>query len=778
MMIALPTAISAAKYIGAGITCLVGYKAVVKPMLGVYQFGSDFKEILEGRNVEKHGADAPIPVKELAAGLKKAKETLETTPKDAKKIAEEALVSFFSHANHETMVSSSLHRTAENLLENLDSKESLTTCIEMLEKEIEGISGRLTKIKKIAHSLKEKGKVAALDQLRSAIPHPDEPTLHPLEKIRALQKRSDSPLKSRLIRFHLSKIGVNLEGLNGHIRGSVSAARRLDPEGFDTVCKKLGFDRRFFGTTQGNPEEFDRFFIEYDLLRKEKPLLSKLPAEFHWKTETNYETEKQKSVDLASCFAVLVVFKMRYGSDPLTQTGFHTVLSKTHHKSPEDRKKLVLQFLKEERERLGTAWVPWSVDEQVFETVYKLANYSSFQCMTNSPLIDNIKDNLQESPIPSMIYLGEKTSRFFHYFVNKYREWSKSYAYDMTQDDFLKMKLYKRQEQSQGSLNLDFFLSRLDIIGKLQRLSDSMYRWACRPCFGKDHTLTFLNPTLVVFKQLVALPLRFIVQFLKLPALVTQWLLNLIFMSAAEQVLVHTRLFERVDEVVTEAMLNPTPYHFPILEVILKNLKEVLEIIEESSGEPLPSHPETNRAKRALKEMVRTFVAGAKTQESLSTESKPIDQVIFEKVLPPAMDKIYDTILRVHNGFTERENLEKRGTEVLQALNYYIYNKHKPTENIEVLEKRVQEVRKHIALYIKKIAHALIIQTSNEEISEDVGNALKEFLTDAEDAAFSPLTESYLSRNKGLFIDLIRKSYVMKGLFVHLITEDKNPSTQ
>jgi transcriptional regulator NrdR family protein len=142
------------------------------------------------------------------------------------------------------------------------------------------------------------------------------------------------------------------------------------------------------------------------------------------------------------------------------------------------------------------------------------------------------------------------------------------------------------------------------------------------------------------------------------------------------------------------------------------------------------------------------------------------------------MDKIYDTILRIYTGYTEREKLEKRGTEILQALNYYNYNKHKPTENMEVLEKRVIEVRNQIELYIKKIAHALIIETSNEEISEDVGKALKEFLSGAEDAAFSPLTESYLNRNKGLFIDLIRKSYIMKGLFVHLITEDKIPSTQ
>ncbi|WP_420420932.1 hypothetical protein [Simkania sp.] len=756
----------------------IAYFKYIKPIKGHL---SDFIDYFQGKNVKTLEADAPKPVKELASELQKALDTYDTSPTKAKDIAEAALVTFFLQDNHEKQVSSSLHQELLELLSHPNAKDKITSSLKKLEFEIDMAQGGVTKVKKAGHALKKATKTASIDLLRIAVPHPDEPAPSPLQRIRALQKQPDTPLKKRLLKYHLNKLGfkgVTFENLDGHIKSFILKVLHSDPEGFSAVCKKIGCDPRFFGVSSGTAPERDKFFITYSRYRQEKPLLSPIPAEFNWKVETNLETEKEKAVDSASCFATLVVFKMRYGSDHLTQTGFHTVLSKTYHKTPEERKKLVLQFLKEERERLGTAWIPWSVDKQIFETIYKLVNYSSLRCLTSSPLLDNIKNSLKESPIPAMIYIGEKTSRFFHYLVNKYDEWSQSYTYDMTQDDFLKMKLYKRQEQSQGSMNLDFFLSRLDIIGRLQRLSDSMYRWACKPCLGKDRTFVFLNPMIVLVKQVTVLPLRLAAQFIKLPALLLQGLFNIAFMSVTEHVIVHTRLFEKIDEVVTEAILNPTPYHFSLLEVVLKNLKEVLEIIEESSGQPLPSDPKTNRAKRALKETVRTFVACAKTQESLSTEGKPFDQVLFEKVLPPAMDKIYDTIMRVYKGYTKREKLEQRGTEILQAVNYYNYNKHRPTENMEVLEKRVEEVRKHIGLYIKKIAHALIIETSNEEISEDVGKALKEFLTDAEDAAFSPLTESYLSRNKGLFIDLIRKSFIMKGLFVHLITEDKIPSTQ
>ncbi|CCB88737.1 hypothetical protein [Simkania negevensis] len=778
MLVPALLAVSAVKdflIIGCG---TVAYFKYIRPIHGRISNVIDF---FQGKNVQKLEADAPKPVKELASELQKAFSTFDQSPTKAKDLAEDALISFFSKDKHEAFVSSLLHQELLDLLSHIGEKEKIVSCLEKLELEINTAQGDVTKVKKVGHSLKRATKTVSINLLRSAVPHPDEPTPSSLQRIRDLQKQPDSPLKERLLKYHLNKLGfkeVTLQSLDGHIKSFILNVLHIDPEGFSVICKKISCDSRFFGVSSGTAAQRDDFFIAYKRYRQEKPILSPIPAEFNWKTETNLETEQEKALDLASCFATLVVFKMRYGSDPLTQTGFHTVLSKTYHKTPEERQKLVLQFFQEERERLGTAWVPWSVDKQIFETIYKLVNYSSFKCLTSSPLLDNLKETLKESPIPSMIYIGEKTSRFFHYLVNKYNEWSQSYTYDMAQDDFLKMKLYKRQEQSQGSMNLDFFLSRLDIIGRLRHLSDTMYRWACRPCLGKNHTFVFLNPAIVLVKQASVLPLRLISHLLILPALVIQWLLNLTFMSAMEHVIVHTPLFEKIDEVVTEAILNPTPYHFSLLEVVLKNLKEVLEIIEESSGQALPSNPKTNRAKRALKETVRTFVACAKMQESLSTEDKPFDQMLFEKVLPPAMDKIYDTILRVYTGYTEREKLEKRGTEILQALNYYNYNKHRPTENMEVLEKRVIEVRNQIELYIKKIAHALIIETSNEEISEDVGKALKEFLSGAEDAAFSPLTESYLNRNKGLFIDLIRKSYIMKGLFVHLITEDKIPSTQ
>ena len=372
-----------------------------------------------------------------------------------------------------------------------------------------------------------------------------------------------------------------------------------------------------------------------------------------------------------------------------------------------------------------------------------------------------------------MVYLGEKCSRYFHYLTSKYAEWSKKYTYDMEADRFLEKKLEKRQESAQGHLNLDFFLSRYNLVVNLQKLSDALSLWASRSCFKKDSLIGTLNPLIILIKQLLMLPPRLLAQLLKIPALFLQWGLDRLYLNVVEQILVHTKLIDKVDEVVTEALLKPSPYQFPFLEIVLKNLQEILATIKTDSVQKGPVHAQNDRAKRALQEAVRTFVAFAKTQESLDTTNDSSEQRLFEKILPFAMDKVFDTSLKIHGSYIEGNDYEKRKTEYLQALNFYVYKQYTPEEDAP-LTARHEAVKDHIAIYARKIIEALVIQTSSEEISESLAKLIKKLFSEADGSSFSPLKQSYLNRKQALIVDVLKKSFVMKGLFLHLITEDRD----
>jgi len=782
-MISLTTGMYA---LGTSVTAFCGWYYVGQPVRSKIKLFSEVSDIFEGKNIDKHGADAPQPMKELTKQLKSALERFDLDRAKSCQIVQEALACFLSHSNHENMVEQPLLRELIDLFTELqtstspDLKTRIERCHRLAHESIEKIQGRLTKIKEVFKGLFPQVKQAVLDHIRAVGQHSEESLLHPLHKIRNLQQRTQSDHRDRLIHFHLNRLGledVAPENLDNRIKTAVFAIQRDDPEGFDLICQKLKLETptAIFFKPQAT---LDRFFVEYKQMRLEKPLLpnqSTLPVELQWKTSTNYETEKQKGFDLAAAFGALVVFKMRYGADTRTKTGFYRILSRAHSLSESERKKLVIDFLRDERERLGQAWLPWAVDQHIFESIYILLKEVSNSCVNSSPVSENIKAELKKTPIPAMVYLGEKTSCYFLYLINKYAEWIKDYPYDFAVDRFLKNKLYSRQEDSPGSLNLDFFLSRYNLVRNLQELSDNLYSWACRPCFYKSQSLSLVNPALVLIKHAMLLLPRLSLQLMKLPAIFVQWVLNIIFLALVEQILVHTTLFEKVDEVVTEALLDPSPYQYPLLEVLLKNLQEILEVIENKQPDRVPSHPDDFRAKQELKKTVETFGDFAKALNSLEDpKNKSSDQAFFKTLLPLGINKVVETILRVHAVYTEREDLEHRGTEFLQALNFYVYNKHKPTDVDEALIQRHKDVKEHIHLYLSKIAQALLVQISAEKISDEAVQWLKELLSTDQESNSLSLIQDYIQENKNLVIEVLKKSYIMKGLFMRIITQDRD----
>ena len=747
-----------------------------------------FSDVVQGKNIEKHTKDAPKPLKTLEAGLKKALKEFEKNKEKGLETATHTLATFLTHPERKTIFqhdnatkTNHLFIRLENFFIQLQSqkipitKAQLHSLHQFVETIVKSMQGELAKIQSVFKKIIPRIKNAAADHIRHVGSMPDESALHPLLKIRSLENKEEEPSKSPLIHHYLGQLefkDANLDTLNQQMIHRMIDVKNEDPKGYEKMARQLGLDANLPFSSYSSHHR-DKLYVAYQQMRKEKPLLPRLSNKLEWKQPTSYEQEKRKGFDLTACLAIFAVFKVRYGADTLTKRNFYQTLSKTHDMAPQKRMETIMNFLKDERARFQTAWIPWALDQYFFKSLYSIVKTLSSKCVASSPFFENMQVELRETPIPAMVFLGEKVSRYFHYLENKYNEWCKDYPYDLTMDTFLRNKLYKRQELSLGNLNLDFFLGRYNFMQSLHHLNHVLYKWACSPTFQKNQFFSLLNPMLVIIKQVMFTSVRVLLQLLKLPVIFAQWVMNRVLMTLMEQLLIHTSLFETVDEVITEALLDPTPYQFPLLEVALENLREILEIIEQNSQSPTQNHADNYRAKRALKEAVRTFVRFAKSLDSFNTDSKPTDQILFETVLPPAIDKFFEVILKIHATYSQKDHLEKQATDFLQALNFYVYNKHQPTEVDEDLIKRHQMVKEHIAIYTKKIAHALIVQTSSEELSEDLGNAVKKFLSNSQDLELPKLTQNYINRNKSLLIEVIKKSYIMKGLFVHLITQER-----
>ena len=372
-------------------------------------------EALQGKNLEVHTKAPHYELLNLSQKLSEAEGKLATDPTESRKITENALASFFSHSNYRDLIESSewLRQDKRSLLSALqglysslnsasaDISRTLPNCSLKVKKAISKQEGRLTKIK-----------VATAEFFDWGVKHATTPSqntnqsqksnLHPVNKIRALLERPDSKMKTRLLKFQLEKLGLQAtlddlsNKLDSCVKSRVYRIQHDDPKGYQTACKKLNLDPNLIHT--GNQSTIDRVLVTYDHYRKSNPILpphSTLPETLRWNEKTDYQSERNKALDLASCFGVLIFFRLRYGEDEKSKKEFYEVLAKTHSLSTADRKKEIFKFFESTRERLGGAWLPWAADQYLFDSVFQKIKEVTSQFLSDTPVLENIRMELK-----------------------------------------------------------------------------------------------------------------------------------------------------------------------------------------------------------------------------------------------------------------------------------------------------------------------------------------------------------------------------------------------
>lgn len=513
---------------------------------------------------------------------------------------------------------------------------------------------------------------------------------------------------------------------------------------------------------ENNPELCKDFFNTYEKVMQTPQLMPdhELPLHLLWKQRTTIETELDKMTDYLAMVASFLLFKWVFLNGDEKDQIFYTTLHRIQNESRENKKNAFISFIRDSlTDGTDANILKCFIAKYSFDSVYSLFQFFVGHYLSTTPWIQIAKNQGVDCFYPFLRSILKKSGQFFRYFEKIQND---AFVSREDPDVYIEKKLMELEPEIYQDLNLDLFLPRIDLITRINSCYSSWVEWSQTPT----------NPIFFFFKQFPALGMQVALLATKFPMKIIESSLQFAMVRGSKYFLVHTPLIETF----IASFSSPSSHSFPFLEITLGYLKEIDLLLKDSSKINEAEDVQSKNVIRDFEHAIQPVLEIIKERQSHPTS---FQDNLIQSAYPHFVQKTVEMMDITKKNIAQKNDLNQRILNALQALTYLCYNSDRPLTPAEKKETiiRSEELTKQIIFYLTKIGKTIAKDYSEKLSPVGISDIIEKIFEPFEKISIcqekSEPSSSYLKKDLcekiDVTLDLVKKLFVLRGLILHIV---------